>query len=188
MTQLTILIPTMPRRHLFLDKIRSEFMRQERDLAGLFTVLYDDGDYSSIGAKRNAMVARVITPYMAFVDDDDMVSSNYVALILNALKSEPHCCSLRGVITTDGENPKPFLHSIQYDRIYEEDGVYYRPPNHLNTIRTEIVRAYPFPDWNLSEDSNFCIRMCGDGVLKKEATISEVLYHYQYRTDKRKLG
>lgn len=148
-------------------------------------VLIDDDTTCSIGVKRNNLLQRVITDYVCFIDDDDRISNEYLQLVLTGIDTDPDCCSLNGIITTDGANPKPFKHSIEYKEMYERDGVYYRPPNHLNVVRSSIAKQMVFPDWQRSEDSNYCFQLRDSGLLKVEYKIEPILYYYDYVSDKK---
>jgi hypothetical protein len=182
--RLTILIPTLPGRAAFFERLVNELFRQMSETGTQFKIAADDAVGISIGSKRNNMVANVETDYLAFIDDDDRIADNYIELIMSGIATNPDCCSLNGIITTDGKYPHQFKHSINYDRFYEEDGVYYRCPNHLNTIRTELARQCPFPDWDRSEDSNYAFQLRDKGLLKVEYKIEPVLYYYDYVSDK----
>lgn len=181
---LTILIPTLPARKQFLDRLTTELLRQIGDEYPVKLLINDDTD-CCIGTKRNRMTALVDTPYLQYHDDDDRPSENYIRLEMEGIAKGVDCCSLKGIITTDGKDPKPFIHSIDYSEFFERDGVYYRCPNHLNVIKTEHAKQCPFPDWKYSEDSNFAFQLRDKGLLKTEHKIDEVLYYYDYITDKR---
>jgi glycosyltransferase involved in cell wall biosynthesis len=182
--RLSILIPTIPGREHFMDRI----MKQVSDQAAVWPeveVQWTIGTPSvSIGMRRNELMARATGDYICFIDDDDRVADNYIELVMAGIATNPDCCSLNGIITTDGKNPKPFKHSIDYDSMYERDGVYYRPPNHLNTVRSSIAKQMVFPDWDRSEDSNYCFQLRDSGLLRVEYKIEPVLYYYDYVSDK----
>lgn len=186
--KLSILIPTLPGRERFFDNVYNCIMRQIEDTDNIddIEVLDDRSPRSaySIGIKRNLLMARAQGEYMAFIDDDDRIADNYIELVMGGIATNPDCCSLRGIITTNGANPKPFIHSIKYDSMWEDTEAYYRPPNHLNTIKTELARQCEFPDWQRSEDSNFCFQLRDKGLLKKEYVIEPVIYYYDYVSDK----
>jgi glycosyltransferase involved in cell wall biosynthesis len=135
--------------------------------------------------RRNELLQRAAGEYICFIDDDDRIADNYIELVMAGIATNPDCCSLNGIITTDGKNPKPFKHSIDYKEFFERDGVYYRCPNHLNTVKTELARQCPFPDWDRSEDSNYAFQLRDKGLLKVEYKIEPVLYFYDYVSDKR---
>jgi glycosyltransferase involved in cell wall biosynthesis len=150
----------------------------------LVEVITDDTTGISIGAKRNVMLQAATGDYICFIDDDDRIADNYIELVMAGIATNPDCCSLNGIITTNGKNPKPFKHSIDYKEFYEQDGVYYRCPNHLNTVKTELARQCPFPDWDRSEDSNYAFQLRDKRLLKVEYKIESVLYFYDYVSDK----
>lgn len=185
--KLSILIPTLPSRDKFFVHMLSQVYSQAFKLNALryIQVVIDDETGCSIGVKRNNLMAKARGEYLCFIDDDDRIADNYIKLVMEGIDTNPDCCSLNGIITTDGKDPKPFRHSIDYAEMYERDGVYYRPPNHLNTVRASIAKQMVFPDWQRSEDSNYCFQLRDSGLLKVEYKIEPVLYYYDYVSDKR---
>jgi hypothetical protein len=179
MSTLTILIPTLPARKHFYDKLTTHLLAQleRNDYHGDVILTPDISTDCSIGVKRNRLMDTVWTDYACFIDDDDRIADNYIKLVMDGIATNPDCCSLNGIITTDGKDHKPFIHSIEYTEFFERDGVYYRCPNHLNTIKTELAKQCPFPDWQRSEDSNFAFQLRDKGLLKTEYKINEVLYY-----------
>lgn len=185
MNQLTILIPTLPQRAHMLSELIGELMRQGQPRELIFT---DDHTDITIGVKRNDMMALVETSHMAFFDDDDWPGPNYITRNMEGVTGDYDCCSLTGCITTDGQNLKTFIHSIEYTEMFEHDGIYYRPPLHINVIKTALAKQCVFPDWKYSEDSNFCFQLRDKGLLKREYLIDEVIYYYRYISDKKRAG
>lgn len=183
--KLSMLIPTIPGREQFLARLLNQIHRQTFPYIKEFHTVVDDTVGISIGVKRNNLMAKANGEYLCFIDDDDRIADNYLRLVMAGIATNPDCCSLNGIITTDGKDPKPFKHSIEYRSMYERDGVYYRPPNHINTVRSSIAKQMVFPDWQRSEDSNYCFQLRDSGLLKVEHKIDEVLYFYDYVTDKR---
>lgn len=181
---MTILIPTLPRRGAFLSRLATELLNQIGDQYPVKISVNEDSA-CSIGKKRQAMMESVTTPYMAFFDDDDMPGPNYTTRIMEGIDKGVDCCSLTGIITTDGKDPKKFIHSIRYTEMFEQDSVYFRPPMHINCIKTELAKQCVFPDWARSEDSNFAFQLVHKGLLKTEYEIPEVIYNYLYVSDKK---
>lgn len=192
--KLSILIPTLPERSAFrcrmiemLTKTIHSYCQNighEEDIE----IIVDDsprGTLNSIGVKRNRMLQAVQGEYLCFIDDDDRIADNYIELVMAGIATNPDCCSLNGIITTDGKDPKPFKHSIEYKEMWEDTEAYYRPINHLNTVRSSIAKQMVFPDWQRSEDSNYCFQLRDSGLLKVEYKIEPVLYYYDYVTDKK---
>ena len=104
-------------------------------------------------------------------------------MIYEKLQKNPDCVSLKGIITFDGANPRIFIHSIKYDHYFEKDGIYYRPPNHLNTIKRSIAIQFQFPNENTFEDTNWAMQIARSKLLNVEEEILEPFYFYNYNTE-----
>lgn len=181
---LTILIPTLPVREKYLTRLVDQLLDQRKDYP--ITIQVDSDTDCQIGTKRNKMMAGATGDYVAWIDDDDRISDRYLELIMKGIKTKPTHCSLVGEITFNGQRPQKFIHSTDYTSMYEEDGIFYRPPNHLNTIRRDLAIQCPFPDWNFSEDSNFCFQLQAKGFLTNEYKIHETIYFYDFIQDKKR--
>lgn len=144
-------------------------------------VLYNvDKGEKPVGLKRNELLHAACGRYCAFVDDDDGVDKNYSRLILDAIKKggEPDCIGIIGHMIHNGERVGVFKHSIHYAGWYTgSDGIYYRTPNHLNPVRTEIAKGIGFPSQSkFGEDHNYSIRI--KKYLKTEKVVDEPIYYY----------
>lgn len=186
--KLSILIPSLASRNKQLEELRLEIQKQELvyGLSGKVEVLthVDNGELT-IGQKRNELMKRAKGEYVCFVDDDDMLSKNYLKLIFE--KIMPDCCSLTGVITWDGNNPELFVHSLKYKEYKTNDHnnpKYERYPNHLNVIKRSIASKYKFPSINHGEDTDFATQLFNSGDIKNEAEIKDILYYYKFKTNK----
>lgn len=186
--KLSILIATIPSRADMLNKLVTELIRQQSKYGDLVEILGCSDD-KSIGAKRNELLQSSSGEYVCFIDDDDWVSSTYIDDIFDAIKTDPDCVSLRGVITWDGASPEIFEHSLKYKHYITHtmpvDGIKYeRYPNHLNTIKSSIAKQFKFPEINHGEDKAWADLINESGLLKKEIYIDKILYHYIYITNK----
>lgn len=158
----------------------------ERMLVGLGTheraeILVDGEQYASIGAKRNALLARAAGAYVCYVDDDDVVDDNYLVELVGACeRSRPDCVGIVGVILHGYQCPRKFVHSITCAGWYTNTGdlAYYRTPNHLNPIRVDIVREVGGfnPRSSFGEDIEFS-RIVRP-YLKREVLVRKPLYYY----------
>ena len=172
--RLSILICSINRRKELFNRLMYRLTPQmDKHVEVLFET--DDGQ-QTIGAKRNKLIRRSSGDYLAFVDDDDLVSFDYVSKILEAVESSPDCCGIEGIITFRGENDALFCHSIKYQNWSSKDGVYYRSPNHLNPVSRKIAKKVKFPFKNNREDRSYA-----DAIypfLKTEVYIEEPIYFY----------
>lgn len=184
--KLSILICTIESRWQHFQRLKSILEPQlNEDVEMLY--LIDKGirfGGKSIGFKRNMLLQSATGDYLAYIDDDDRVTNNYVQLQLQACDSGCDCGSLNGIITFNGKRPERFIHSIEYREYFERNRVYYRPPNHLNCIKSEIAKQYSFQDVSMYEDTNWAMEICNAGVLKTEFKIDQIIYFYDYKVNK----
>ena len=179
---LTITIASVSIRKEMLVTLLAELNRQinengyEKDVE----ILVDDDDKRFLGTKRKEMLSKAQGLFTCAIDDDDWISENYVRLIVEAIKNNPAVDNLKinGIITTDGENPKKWIISCHFEDWFEEEGVYYRTPNHICPIKTELVRIAGFDEVAWGEDYPFSQRI--KPLLKSEVEVEEPLYFYQY--------
>ena len=187
--KLSILIPTLSSRAekclRLVDNILDQI--EKENAIGLVEVvtLYDKGE-KLIGTKRNELIQMAKGEYIAFVDDDDELSKNYVKNLLDGIEKGVDCCSLKGIITWDGNMPQIFEHSLKYDKwaTTANDIMYERPPNHLNCVKKSLIFDVKYDDIAFGEDANWSNRVKDLGLLKTEHYIDEVMYHYLFSTKK----
>jgi glycosyltransferase involved in cell wall biosynthesis len=140
----------------------------------------------SIGEKRNKLLEMSRGKYVAFVDDDDDISIDYIKLLLEAAQSHCDCASLKGEYSVDGVFDGIFEHSLKYDKweTTNDEIKYLRFPNHLNMIRSNIAKQFKFPEKNFSEDFDWSTEIHKSGLLKTEYYIPEILYFYNFISKK----
>lgn len=172
------MIPSLHERKPSLEALRRSLDAQigTRNVEVLHLA---DNREMSIGQKRNMLLMQSGGEYVAFVDDDDAVTVDYIEKVMNALTKNPDCTSLTGTITFSDGYSRPFIHSLRYDRwIDDHEGkVYYRPPNHLNAIKRSLAVQVGFPAINSGEDRAFSMGV--RPLLKKEEWIEGTIYMYQ---------
>lgn len=183
MNTLSILICTLDGRESSFNKLIKELSWQLAGKPVICEVLYEkDNGEKTTGQKRNKLLERAMGEYVCFIDDDDEISPNYINILLEAIKTNPDCVSLRGVMTTSGQNPETFEHSIRYKayRTTNNPIKYERYPNHLNCIRASIAKQFKFPEINHGEDTNWATQIFKSGLIKSEFYTDEILYYYRY--------
>lgn len=203
---LSILIPTTPDREDFFKNIfkqvhdqchgfcENEYLPYGSDTSIQFyrhsnafyeLLTFCDNKKYSIGFKRNELMRISKGKYVAFIDDDDRISDNYFNFIIPGMESGADCCSLKGIITEDGQNPLVFEHSIKYKEYKtNHEGMpvrYERFPNHLNCIKSSIAKQFKFPEKNHGEDTDWATQIFKSGLIKTEHYIEEILYYYDWR-------
>ena len=178
--QLSILICSLQSRATLRERVLAQLNAQIDDLAKPdaveIQVIVDDGAKPT-GEKRNELMALARGRYLCFVDDDDTVSSSYVAKLLSAIESGADCIVFKGLRSHDGVVEKEFWFSIGHD--YVDSGpVYLRFPNHLCPMKAEIARSERFAPVSIQEDIDWATRI--RPKLRTEHVVDDVLYFYQH--------
>lgn len=177
---LSILIPSTVSRKEMTEALVFKLLIQ--GLNEPIEVILDWNEVNCVGKKRNDLLKRANGTYIVFVDSDDVVSPTYVTSILKACKSNADCIGINGTITTNGFNERQWFISKAYERWYEQNGVYYRTPNHISPVKRDLSLQAGFPEISFSEDSEYSRRLFP--LLKTEVIIDEPIYHYKYVSHK----
>ncbi len=181
---LSVLITTIASRRAQLDRLLDHLYAQiAQDASREVEVLVEPGETLAIGAKRQALLGRARGHFVAFVDDDDFVSHDYVRRIVSVIRETPEadCLALWGEMTENAGRPERFHHSLVHAGWFTDgNGVHRRTPNHLNPVRREHALAAGFPE-HLSHGEDFEYARRVRPLLKNEASTGEApLYFYFY--------
>jgi hypothetical protein len=141
----------------------------------------------SIGGKRNLALQNATGIYHAFIDCDDTIWHDYISKQVQGCLMGCDCVSFMGNYYEDHKFKKPFIHSIKYNEYSEDDKYYYRFPNHLNAIKTDIAKMFLFDEINHGEDTKYAIALHESGLLKSEAKLDGIIYDYYFRNNKKEL-
>jgi len=184
----TIYILTITGRESMLARLRTRLDPQV-DCKPVQVIVIKDNKEHSIGEKRQYAVDSCTTKYMNFIDDDDMISTNYVEYILAHLKRDVYGVGFKGIITTNSKHPLEFVHRAGLkwsDKPERYDGAvrYLRPLNHLNPIMTSIAKEIGYKSISMGEDYDYALRLAESGLVKDKTFIDQFLYYYQYRSNK----
>lgn len=182
---LSILICHIPERAQKLGNLLDAIHKQADSLG------YDNGrEYEiitnkrmdlNIGAKRNALLKAAKGKFIVFIDDDDMILPGYMELIIDKIKNNPDAdhIGISGYITTNGKDKRQWHISSEYGAWFEQDGIYYRTPNHISPVLREIALNNLFPEVNYGEDYEYSMGILP--FLKSQVKIEGNIYHYDYR-------
>lgn len=180
----SILICTIEGRESFLDGLLFNIAQQMKKynltdgVDFKINISKDKRGEHSIGDKRNALLQSCDSEYACFIDDDDQISDTYLYNALQIMKTQkPDCINLIGQMTVLG-GTQTFIHELKQKEYVTTDGVHYRPPNHLNFIKTSISKKFTFPSINHGEDTDWAMQICRASVLKTEGRIESVSYFY----------
>tara|TARA_R110002020_G_scaffold154248_2_gene333802 strand:- start:1812 stop:2390 length:579 start_codon:yes stop_codon:yes gene_type:complete len=177
MIKFSILIPTIPPRlSREFPSIVSQLNDQIRGSKEIEILGLCDNFVWSVGAKRNKLLSLASGKFVAFIDDDDVISGDYI----------------KEIVTTIDANPDIELISFQVkmraDRLIEYEHIKERVPTgylecrhnaaHIYAWRREFVAAHKFPDVSFGEDAYWA-----GALLKKNPAsihIKKFLYTYEF--------
>lgn len=176
----TIGIVTQVRREEKFLRLLSFLLPQLLGLGGAAEVVaLRNNCGKTIHEYRQAVLDDARGAYFSFVDDDDMVESDFVRVVTEQLRDYPgvdyvafgHRYYERGVLEREvrtGLNIGPPCNLPEY---------YVRPVTHVNPVRTELARQAGFlSDSGHWEDYGYHRKV--EKLARTEAVIDRVLYHY----------
>ena len=176
----SVMICTLPGRRAMFDALLED-IENFKNLTSLNVEVLTDATVGiTTGEKRNLLVARAKGTYCCFVDDDDKITPQYFKLIEDAIRSgnDYDSVSFNGRYYVNFCFDKPFYHALKYDDWSQGEKGYYRPPNHLNPIKTVIAKQVPFKDVSDGEDRAFSDSLLDLKLIKTEYNHNKVQYLY----------
>jgi glycosyltransferase involved in cell wall biosynthesis len=181
--KLSILIPSLYKRNIFLTALLSQIQSQPDHLLSQTQILVDiDNGIKPIGSKRNALKESAEGEYIAYIDDDDRISDIYLTRIFEGIEKGVDHVGVCMEFRRDGESPEIVKSSIGHTW-EKKGGVIYRTPQHICAIRKEIADMVSFPPVRFGEDKAFSELI--NPLLKTEHLCDDVIYYYNYRSDKK---
>jgi glycosyltransferase involved in cell wall biosynthesis len=190
--KLTILVPTVPSRiDLFYPVIMKELLKQIKNYNNIELISFFDNKKRTIGSKRQEMLNLVQGEYVVFIDDDDMISDDYIEQIMKCLDENQNTdcvvfdciCCVNGSATIYGK------YGIEFENSKINDGKESRgKPAHTMVYKSSIAKKHNFNDMQNGEDFNWIFRACLD--IKHQTRIDKVLYYYdaEYNTTSETAG
>ena len=153
--KLSILTPTIPGREKQLHRLQSKLAKQIADLPVEHLVICDNRR-RSIGAKRQALVDVARGDFVAFVDDDDDVDSDYVRSILAASQTGADVITFRQRAIYNGIESEVVFGVNNQDGPFTANGITLRAPWHVCAWKREKIAGCLFGESNYGEDLVWC--------------------------------
>lgn len=179
--KLSILIPSLSCRTKLLSRLLDILNPQITE--GIEILINIDNADKQIGQKRNELMEKAQGQYIVFIDDDDLISDNYINEIMIGIN--------KGVDYIGFEQQ---FHSLSTGRIRriithigkwsKTDKIYYKGVEHICPIKRELAIQYKFPINSFGEDKDWGLKM--DKICKTEYYIDKVLYFYEWNRHKEK--
>lgn len=150
-TQLSILTPTIPGREKQLLELTEKIQKQIGDLPVEHLSLCDNRK-RSIGAKRQSLVDIAQGKYIAFCDDDDDISDDYVEEILKAAPVDADVITFEQDSFYNEHYSKIVFGLNNQDEGYRPNGITLRAPWHVCAWKKSAVKTCQFGERNNGED------------------------------------
>lgn len=175
---LSILIPTVPERMSFLNRMINELEKQCESHPVEILVLLENKK-RTIGDKRNILIEQAKGNFVVFVDDDDRIESNYVSSLCSAIHETPNvdCIVFDVLVNFNNQFSKVCKYGKEFEH-GEDEKYYYRKPNHLMCYSKKIASAHKFLNISYGEDDEWGRRISADIINQKR--LPNVLYYYDY--------
>ena len=179
----------MPARRPLLDRLLAVLMPQLDGLRDIELMVTKFNPLIPVGENREAMRLASRGEYINFVDDDDLVSDNYVARLYPLLDGEVDYVgfNLEQKFVDAPQLGCVERHSLRYNGVYSDgsgryDG-HFRDISHLNPMRRSLALSVPMSGWP-AEDSRWAEVLRATRRVRTERYVDEVLYYYLTRTRK----
>jgi hypothetical protein len=133
----------------------------------------------TIGEKRDALLRAAKGNYIAFVDDDDSVSADYVESLLAAMATGPDVITFQQNAVINGVQGQIEFGLGNPNEPFKPDGRAKRNAWHVCAWRRSLAILSSFPAINYGEDWQFAEKLCGLKGLRS-IHIPRVLHYYSY--------
>ena len=171
---LSILICTIPGRISELKKLMDVLSQQ---LTSEVEVIYlGDNKKRTVGQKRNDLLKLSQGRYVAFIDDDDKITEDYVSLLLKGIRSGADVVNFDVECSVNGGPFKKVFYDAKFKTDKNKPDHYERIPNHLMCIKREIALTAGFPEKSFGEDQEYAKRILPR--IQRQAKIEKTLYYY----------
>lgn len=140
-----------------------------------------DNKIQTIGRKRNNLLQASLGQFVAFIDDDDIISNNYVASLIEAINNNPEVDVItfkqRCVVNNDPESMVIFSLKNNNDP-YIPGHIIMRKPYHMCAWNRNIALKCNVPSHSYIEDSAWLNQLWQHAT--KEFFIDKILHTYIY--------
>ena len=149
--QLSILTPTVPSRQAQFAKLIEKIEKQTSDLPVEHLVLCDNKK-RTIGAKRQSLADIARGEYIAFCDDDDDISDDYVKELLQAIQVGADVITFEQDSFYNEHYSKVVFGLNNQDQAFTPNAITLRAPWHVCAWKRSVVKPCQFGECNYGED------------------------------------
>lgn len=188
--QWSILICTLENRKHFLDRLLGILLPQIGNYVkggtGNYTVytgtvqicVLCDNKVMSVGEKRNKLIELCDGEYFSFIDDDDVVSGEYVEQIRRKLIKNPDVVTFWAFRYHNNRRDRRVNYDVKFGQDLNQPQEYQRLPNHLCVWKKSL--SVKFKEISYGEDADWATRMKGS---HKQEKVDKILYEYFFNSN-----
>lgn len=182
---LSILIPTVPQRAAELATLL-EIISPQTEGRPVEVLSLMDNCRRSIGMKRQALLDIAHGKYVAFCDDDDLVSDDYVATLCDMARVDVDVLCFNQLARWNGtESTVEFRINHEVAGAFIPNGITRRFPWHVCAWRRTLAQQCVFTDKNWGEDADWVAQAFE--LAQREAYSPKTLHFYTH-TDEASLA
>jgi glycosyltransferase involved in cell wall biosynthesis len=177
----SILILSIPSRiEKYLIPLYNKMLEQTKNYPEVEILCLIDNKSMTIGEKRQSLLDSARGKWIAFMDDDDDITDDYMSTIINTIKEKP-----ADVISFDQHcivNGNQFIVNFNMSNPNERyvPGMTHvkRPPFHMCFWKSDIAKQAKLEVSSYGEDFAWCLLMYPK--VKSETHINKILHLYRY--------
>lgn len=158
---------------ILFNKLSKQIKKKDVEI-----LVFIDNKKRSIGYKRDALVQMAKGKYLAFVDDDDDISDNYIKEMLKGCKSNKDVICFKQLATINDHWSYIDFSVENENEEFNPDNITRRRPFHVCGIKSEIAKKERFKDVGYAEDWDWMERVLQNVVT--EYKTNKVLHFYTY--------
>ena len=177
---LSILIPTVNGREAEFNRLYNFLSNQIQNTNKVEIVSLKDNKEMSIGTKRDKLYKMANGKLSVMIDDDDMVSPDFVPVINEIVEAhDVDCIGYFENCLIDGHQRKSVISKecSEWSSIQKNGFDYQRTPFFKVPILTSLCQQVGVKDMRFAEDHDFAIRI--HPLLKKEYFLYREMYYYR---------
>jgi hypothetical protein len=179
---LSILVPALRSRRATRKRLEAVLLPQVAAHRDVELLIEEDNGQVPSGEKRNRLIRRSTGRYFCFIDDDDLVTGDYVRWIREGCRSGADVVSFR-IERTGNDRPRQVhrlsIHHRDGQRL--PDGELGMAANQLCAWRREVGTAVAFPPHlGYNDDVFWYTPLLASGLVRSEHHVPRILYKYRY--------
>jgi glycosyltransferase involved in cell wall biosynthesis len=175
---LSILTPAVPSRLAQVEQLQHELALQIGNVP-VEHLVFIDNKRRTIGEKRDALLRMARGKYVAFVDDDDWIDSDYVSAIVESAKSNPDVITFEQLSYIDDKQGVTEFGLGNPNEPFNPGGRFKRNAWHVCAWRRTLAILSGFPPSNYGEDWAYASKLCAIEGLKS-VHIPKILHVYRH--------